>query len=179
MSRLIFGFGSLVTQATHSYGWRGTARLSGYRRVWVPSPLWGQSLLSVEPHEGSEIDGSILEVSEADWPGLLEREKGYDVHTVTASSLDPATKDVSLFVGRPDQAVAVNDKPILLSYLDTVVTGFVDNFGTDRARDFFGSTVGWSAGITKDRDDPIYPRTVSLSDQVKSLVDEELARLGL
>jgi len=179
VTRRIFGFGSLVTRDTHDYGWLGTARLKGYRRVWVPSNIWDISFLSVEQNDGFEIDGSILEVAPEAWPGLLEREKGYDVHDLNRTHLAPDFEDVSLFVGRPDAIHTDASKPILLSYLDTVMTGFADHFGAERARDFFKSTVGWQAGIRDDRGDPEYPRTVSLRPEIKSLVDEELKNLGL
>lgn len=179
MKQRIFGFGSLVTRATHSYSWLGTASLRGYRRAWVPSADWDVSLLSVEPNEGSRIDGSILEISGDAWPALLERERGYGLHELRPADLEPNFDHVSLFVGHRADDASATIRPILLSYLDTVMTGFVENYGAERARDFFKTTVGWSVGILKDRDAPKYPRTVPLRPEIKALVDEELERIGL
>ena len=179
MTHRIFGFGSLVTRATHDYGWRGPTQLTGYRRVWVPSLEWDVSLLSVEPSSTTTIDGVVLDVSEEDWPGLLERERGYDVQMLTPSMLSPEVSGVALFVGRTAPEKPAQGGKILLSYLDTVIAGFVETFGAERARAFFATTSGWSAGVEHDRAAPRYPRAIPLNPEIKALVDEELARLGL
>ncbi|MEO0341970.1 MAG: gamma-glutamylcyclotransferase [Pseudomonadota bacterium] len=179
VNRRIFGFGSLVTKGTHDYDWIGTCRLAGYRRVWVPSNTWDISFLSVELDPISTIDGAVLEIRDKDWPSLLEREKGYDVHHLDSSRIDPQFNAVSLFVGRPDAIDPERARPFLKSYLDTVITGFVDSFGVDRARGFFTSTAGWENGVKEDRSAPEYPRAVALRADIKTLVDEELEKLGI
>ena len=74
--------------------------------------------------------------------------------------------------GAPDAA-----RPVLLSYLDVVVQGYLREFGEDGVRRFFDTTHGWDAPILDDRTAPRYPRHVALSADERALTDSHLARL--
>ena len=64
--------------------------------------------------------------------------------------------------------------PVLLSYVDTVVQGFLQEFGEDGVARFFDTTGGWDAPIRDDRAAPIYRRAVTLSRAEAALVDRHL-----
>ena len=69
--------------------------------------------------------------------------------------------------------------PILLSYLDTVVQGFLREFGEAGAARFFETTRGWGAGIQDDRDAPLYPRAQPTTLRERAIVDAALRDLGI
>jgi hypothetical protein len=68
-----------------------------------------------------------------------------------------------------------DDHPILLSYIDVVVQGYLHMHGHDGVAHFFETTDGWDTLILNDRADPIYPRHQTLSAQERDLVDSHLA----
>ena len=68
--------------------------------------------------------------------------------------------------------------PILLSYLDVVVQGYLREFGRDGVERFFATTSGWDAPILNDRAEPRYPRYQSLSAQETRCVDDHLMELS-
>jgi hypothetical protein len=68
--------------------------------------------------------------------------------------------------------------PILLSYIDVVVQGFLCEFGPQGAEDFFATTTGWNAPILNDRSAPQYPRAQRLTAQETAVVDAGLSNLG-
>jgi hypothetical protein len=69
--------------------------------------------------------------------------------------------------------------PILLSYLDTVVQGYLREFGEAGAARFFETTTGWEAGIHDDRTDPVYPRAQDTTDRERALVDAALRDMNV
>lgn len=175
-----FGYGSLVNRATHDYTPATTARLTGWRRVWRQTRLRPFPFLSVEPAP-SEIDGLVAAVPGEDWSALDAREAAYRRHPVAADSLAPAPGWAHrIAVYRVDEAHAVPDAdgPILLSYLDAVVQGFLREFGPEGVVRFFATTAGWT-WILDDRDAPLYPRHQRLAPAERALTDAGTAALGL
>lgn len=173
-----FGYGSLVNRATHSYARTARATLSGWRRVWRHTRLRPFAYLSVEPGE-ARIDGLIAQVPGGDWAALDLREAAYRRHAV-APPLLSATPDwarrVEIYAVDPDHDDRAARHPILLSYLDAVVQGFLREFGEDGVARFFASTAGWS-DLLDDRADPIYPRHQVLAARERELVDAHVAAL--
>ncbi|WP_424942173.1 gamma-glutamylcyclotransferase family protein [Aliiroseovarius crassostreae] len=175
-----FGYGSLVNRRTHSYENAQPARLSGWRRAWRASPLRAVCYLTAVPVEGGEIDGLIASVPGADWDALDLRERAY--------ARVPLNGNVAHQAGEVDLAVyaiesgahhdPTRDNPVLLSYLDVVVQGYLDVFGRTGVDHFFQTTDGWHAPIRNDRADPIYPRAQVTSDLEKDLVDGWLKDLA-
>ena len=177
-----FGYGSLVNRRTHAYGEAYAARIAGWRRVWRHTHLRDIAFLSVEPAPGTEIDGLIAAVPGGDWRALDDRERGYDRHPLVGGLAHAATRPVSAQIYAVPAHRAAEPglrHPILLSYLDVVVQGYVTEFGEAGAERFFETTRGWEAPILDDRDRPRYPRAQRLTARDRGLVDAALRALGV
>jgi len=174
-----FGYGSLVNTATHIYDTTHPATVSGWRRVWKHTADRDLAFLSVEPFEGSQIDGLIAKVPGADWAALDERETGYSRAPLAADALrhDAGPLHVEMYQVTADTH-GIAEKPLLLSYIDVVVQGFLQVFGTDGVARFFDTTHGWNAPILNDRASPQYPRAQALTTGQTALVDAHLERVS-
>jgi len=177
-----FGYGSLVNRRTHGYGEAYAARVSGWRRVWRHTHLRPAAFLSVEPAPGVEIEGLIAAVPGGDWRSLDARERGYERQALTAGLAHAATRPVAAEI----YAVAARHAaepgcrhPILLSYVDVVVQGYLREFGEAGVERFFATTSGWEAPVLDDRAQPVYPRAQVLSARERGLVEAALAALGV
>jgi len=172
-----FGYGSLVNRATHDYPAAEPALLAGWRRVWVHTALRPVAFLSVEPASGVSIAGLVARVPGADWAALDAREFAYTRHAVTAQTgAGPLAAQVyAVAQGRAPGA----RHPILLSYLDAVVQGFLREYGPGGAAAFFATTAGWQAPVFDDRAAPRYPRAQVLGRSERATVDDALAALGV
>lgn len=180
-----FGFGSLVNQATHIYPAARTATLPGWRRHWVATDVSPHCFLSARPVSGAEIDGLMCDVPGGDWAALDARETNYARHPeqVTTRQGTAQVQEVQAQV----QVYAVEDRfntgdrtatPILLSYLDVVIQGYLREFGADGVARFIASTDGWDAPVLDDRTAPIYPRAQHLAPFETELVNGHLTTLG-
>lgn len=177
-----FGYGSLVNRDTHDFADTRRARLRGWRRVWRHTTLRPVAFLTAVPDAGAEIDGLIAPVPGADWPALDAREGAY----IRASAAGQVAHDLS---HRPDIAVytipeghheaAEAAQPILLSYLDVVVQGYLREFGEAGVAQFFDTTHGWEGPVLDDRAAPRYQRHRRLSPEERALTDEHLDRVGV
>ncbi|MCB2129508.1 MAG: gamma-glutamylcyclotransferase [Rhodobacteraceae bacterium] len=175
-----FGYGSLVNRATHDYAPGEPSTLTGWRRVWRHTRLRDWPYLSAEQAEG-EIDGLVAAVPGGDWALLDQREAAYRRHHVTHDRLCNApdwAARIEIYAVEETAAVPANGHPILLSYLDTVVQGFLREFGADGVARFFATTAGWTT-VLDDRAAPHYPRHQRLGRGERGLVDDHLAALGL
>lgn len=175
-----FGYGSLVNRATHAHADAHPATLRGWRRMWRHTALRPVAFLTVVPAPRSQIDGLIASVPGADWLALDDREHAYD--RVTAEDVThplPRALDVQLYT-IPDGKHGAPDRthPVLLSYIDTVVQGYLNAFGTDGVARFFDTTDGWDAPIADDRRAPRYTRHQTLTRAERALVDQHLASLS-
>lgn len=175
-----FGYGSLVNRNTHTYPVRGKAHIMGFRRVWRHSTKRRVAFLTVEEAEDVHIAGLVAEVPGADWDALDARERAYDRlalpqdHTPDAKSLD-----LHLYRAKPTHVGPPSLRhPVLLSYLDTVVDGYLSAFGETGVKEFFATTAGWDAPIRDDRRSPVYPRATEPDKDVLELVDAELRQLS-
>ncbi|WP_372886595.1 gamma-glutamylcyclotransferase family protein [Shimia sp.] len=177
-----FGYGSLVNRETHAYGGAHRARLGGWRRIWRHTDLRPVAYLTAIPDSSCEIDGLIAHVPGNDWRALDHRERAYERVAVCDQVSHPLPGPVSVAVytvpdgkhGRPDR-----EHPVLLSYVDVVVQGYLKEFGEPGVARFFDSTSGWSAPVLDDRAAPVYPRHQRLSPEERGLVDDHLKRLGV
>lgn len=176
MDAYFFGYGSLVNRATHVYAPAHAARLVGWRRRWVHTDGRGTPFLTGVPDAGSAIDGLVARVPGGDWAALDLREEGYLRHPVAVEGIVRAAQVYAV----PPRSMVVQDPPapILLSYLDVVVQGYLREFGPGGAEDFFATTDGWEIPVHDDRAAPLYPRHQVLSSAERGLVDRLLAGVG-
>ena len=176
----LFGYGSLVNLATHDLRDARPARMKGWRRAWKHTDLRPVAFLTVVPDLESEIDGMIAHVPNDDWLALDEREWAYDRIPATRSVIHPLTHDVEIAVYAvpPLKHTGPTDRhPLLLSYIDVVVQGYLRAFGREGADHFFATTVGWDGPIMDDRAAPRYPRHQQLNTTETGYVDDHLIRL--
>lgn len=176
-----FGYGSLVNRTTHDYADAHPAQASGWRRAWRHAGIRPVSYLTVLPCRETVIDGLIAHVPRGDWAALDARERAYDRLHATHQITHPLTRPAEIAIysvpeGRHSAPTA--DHPILLSYLDTVIQGFLTEFGEAGARRFFDTTDGWDAPILNDRAAPVYPRAKPLRTEERDFVDGCLKAIG-
>lgn len=169
-----FGYGSLVNLATHDYPNARPATLTGWQRVWRKTAQGPQAFLSVERADGVQIAGVVADVPGADWVALDQREAGYDRHDVTHLITHEGDMAPTSVYEVRDPHVDDAQNPILLSYLDVVVQGFLKIYGADGVAAFFATTAGWDTPILDDRASPRYPRHQLLSADERALVDRHL-----
>ncbi len=177
MTARFFGYGSLVNRATHAYPGAQPASLAGWRRVWVHVAVRPVAFLSVEPAPGVTIAGLVADVPGADWAALDAREFAYARHPVMAATGAGAVPAQVYAV--PQGQPPSQRHPILLSYLDAVVQGFLREYGPAGAEAFFATTQGWDAPVLDDRATPRYPRAQALTPADRATVDAALTALGV
>lgn len=168
-----FGYGSLVNLATHDYVNPRLTRLSGWRRIWQHAKSRPVAFLSVHPAKGA-IDGLVADVPAGDWAALDAREHAYLRQDVSAA----LGGQTAMYQADPAKIAPPSvEHPILLSYLDVVVQGYLQQFGETGVADFFATTDGWGP-IEDDRHDPLYPRFQTLTNSERALVDHHRAALA-
>ena len=166
-----FGYGSLVNRRTHAYPGGTPLTVRGWRRAWRHTALHPAPFLTAVRDPASQIDGLTAAVPMGDWEALDAREAGY-VRV-------PLPEGPSIYHVPTDlHAPATAPLPILLSYLDVVVQGYLAEFGEAGVARFFETTEGWDAPIRDDRDAPAYPRAQRLTPAETALVDRWRALLA-
>lgn len=174
-----FGYGSLVNRATHTFPQVNRASIAGWRRGWRHTDLREAAFLTAIADPETTIQGLIAHVPNDDWAALDKREWAYDRVPVTSAVEHSLTHDIDIAVyavpterhSRPSTM-----HPIMLSYLDVVVQGYLQEFGEGGARQFFETTDGWDIPVLNDRHAPRYPRHQSLSESETAFVDYHLAQ---
>lgn len=173
-----FGYGSLVNRNTHAFTPIHLSQITGWRRIWRRAPNRPAAFLSVIADSSAQIDGVIAPVPNDDWLALDAREYSYDRIAVTDLVQHTAAdvRDISIYAIPPDTSARPDaDHPILLSYVDAVLQGYLREFGEAGATRFIETTEGWDTPVRNDRAAPIYPRAQTLSVQERTLVDDMLA----
>lgn len=165
-----FGYGSLVNLNTHDYRQPVRTQITGWRRIWRSTTHRDFAILSVTPDAKTTIQGIVAQVPNADWAALDEREFAYQRQFLPDQTAIYEVKDRVIF---PDSGPF----PILRSYLDVVIQGYLREFGPTGAAQFFHTTDNWGP-IEDDRDAPKYPRHQNLSDHETSFIDAQLALLN-
>ena len=172
-----FGYGSLVNRATHIYTPAYRARLTGWRRAWKHTVGRVTPYLTGMRDPDSAIDGLVAHVPGGDWAALDLREEGYDRHAIPSGLTVEADVPMAAQVyAVPVLTIEVQDDPapILMSYLDVVVQGYLREFGEAGAHDFFATTDGWETPVLDDRSAPRYPRAQVLTSGETAFVDAKL-----
>lgn len=176
-----FGYGSLVNTATHDFPDPRPARIRGWRRAWRHTDLRPVAFLTAIPDQSSEIDGMIAHVPKDDWAALDQREWAYDRVAATSAVIHDLKRplDIAIYAVPENRHNAPSDAfPILMSYLDVVVQGYLRTFGPEGADRFFATTDGWDAPILNDRAAPRYPRHQALTPDETAFVDARLSNLA-
>jgi len=169
-----------VNRRTHVYRNAHPATLKGWRRCWRHIADLDTAFLTATPSDGDKIEGLIAAVPGADWAALDKREMFYQrVNTGSVShDLTPAPK-VQHYHAPVNLNTPTSDlRPILLSYLDVVIQGYLAEHGVDGVARFFDTTDGWNAPVLNDRSAPRYPRHQVLTKDESLLVDSHLANVG-
>lgn len=180
-----FGYGSLVNRQTrpNDEAFQPVSVLN-WQRAWAhrveqpggnvhqPAPEKGFTVLTVAYCKAGRLDGVQVSIDESEVAQLDAREAGYE-RQITRSDL--STDPVAIYVSRPEHvAMADADYPLLQSYTDCVLAGYLEVFGWAGVDRFIGGTQGWSAPIFPDRDHPIYPRAISLTADITAAFDERI-----
>ena len=175
-----FGYGSLVNRATHAFPRATRATAEGWGRVWKKTRLREVAFLTAIARPGMQIDGLVAAVPGHDWAALDAREWAYSRGPAGLVTHDlKGDIDIQIYRTRPEHdADGSQDHPILLSYLDTVVQGYLEEFGPLGAERFFATTDGWDSPVLDDRAAPRYPRAQRLSQAETDVVDGALRILG-
>lgn len=133
----------------------------------------------------TSIDGVLVTLHRRDLPALDEREAGYDRHLLPISAfvapdevLDSVNGDgIYVYVSDNQHCFDADaDHPVLQSYVDCVLAGFLDLFGERGLLAFMDTTRGWDRPIDNDRNNPRYPRAVNLSLQQQQQFDALLSK---
>ena len=180
-----FGFGSLVNTGTHRYVPVTAVSVKGWKRIWVNADCYEYAFLSVVPDVDSQIQGLMAKVPNNDWEELDAREVGYLRRVLTdecwMAEASPEllaqdqADDVQMYVlerGEP----ATPAKPILWTYLETVLYGYYQWFGAEGVQAFIESTIAWT-DMLDDRQSPIYPRYVAAEGEAVAVVDAAIQSL--
>jgi len=176
-----FGYGSLVNTKTHVYQDARPAKLSGWRRAWKRTNARDMSFLTIVPTDRTELLGLIAKVPDADWDALDAREVGYDRLIATDMIAHDHAENPELAIYAIPETTRfppTPDYPILLSYLDVVLQGYLHVFGEAGVQHFMETTDGWDTVVLNDRANPIYPRAQMLSADETALVDTCLMQVG-
>ncbi|WP_037371773.1 gamma-glutamylcyclotransferase [Salipiger mucosus] len=175
-----FGYGSLVNRLTHGFDPAHPARARGWRRAWRYTADREVAYLTAIPDAGCEIEGLIAPVPDDGWAALDQREHAYDRRDARDWVQHEAggVEQLALYAIAPERMRDPDGThPVLLSYLDVVVQGYLSEFGEAGADRFFETTSGWEAPILDDRATPRYPRAQKLKAGERAYVDDWLRRL--
>ena len=173
-----FGYGSLVNRDTRPPLEQAfKARLSGWERHWahrVADEGADRHCTSLSARPTSDaamaIDGVVVLIEESELPTLDQRESGYFRQAVPISAFDMEAElpvqEVAIYQSLPENFAAANENfPILQSYIDCVLAGYAHLFDEAGLNEFMRTTNGWTGHILNDRNQPFYPRAVSLLDE--------------
>jgi cation transport protein ChaC len=186
----IFGYGSLVNRRTRrAHLVAGPARASGWRRSWshcVETENGKVCALTIVPNAEAEVAGVVVLEHRDHLPALDAREIGYQRVPISVVADEPpilpAPGHQESFSYTSTSAAyrrGSREFPIWRSYLECVLSGFLDLGGDVAARNFIVSTDGWDAPILDDRSAPKYMRAVQLSEDIRREVDALIRSLGL
>ncbi len=190
-----FGYGSLVNLQTLPEGAKAIPGvLRGYVREWRlagETDYGGVCALTIRRDPSWNILGVMVEDRRKNLPALDRREARYDRIPLPEDSffaeggnarpsLATATGAIFAYRGSPI-FVRWGDKdyPILLSYIDCILSGFYALWGPQGIAHFMETTRGWHVPVRNDRAAPLYPRAVAIAPDVQRLIDEALEQAGV
>lgn len=189
---LYFGYGSLVNRNTRpAEEIAHSARLKGWQRVWdhrVSDPYRDKrcTSLSIEPSPEVAVEGVIVRLDLDKLPQLDEREAGYDRLVLPASDFDlpedlqeqmamEGIEDIMVYRSQEqNRGLADAENPVLQSYVDCVMAGYLHRFGEEGVNALVSSTRGWECSLFNDRTTPYYPRWVEVSPADQQYFDDSI-----
>ena len=185
-----FGYGSLVNRETlPEDALTARVRVSGWRRAWRHSVGTGdmrRCTLTVIPDPDCSILGAVVAQPGHHEDTMQRREALYhriDLPPTAVDWLDGRPDEWPepfIHVGEPAyRRAGDHDHPVLLSYVETVLAGFLRTFGDDGPRHFFETTADWHVPVMDDRNSPVYARATQLGEDERLLVDDLLAEAGV
>ncbi len=177
-----FGYGSLVNLATHVYSDPHAAKISGWRRTWTTTNDTKFALLNIQPFAENMLLGMIAGIPDSNWCALDQRELGYhrqDVTDVVFSDKLTLQSCSVYVVSKPAKSIKEKNSPILLTYLDVVLQGFLQIYGERGPKEFFATTDSWDRPVLDDRKDPRYPRHQRLRKDETAMVNDLLKEHSL
>ena len=118
---MFFGYGSLVNRATQDYPGVKRATVSGWRRAWRHTGARKVAFLTAVPCPNTQIDGLLAEVPEGDWAALDAREWAH-----IRAPAEPGRGAQIYHIPADLHTAPSQTHPILLSYLDVVVQGYLN-----------------------------------------------------
>ena len=184
-----FGYGSLVNRDTRPAGeFSEPATLKGWRRVWENRTADADrsqqcTSLSIEalsqPTQGA-IEGVIARMPVSELQQLDLREAGYNRLKLPVDQFELSdlvdTQFVYVYQSEPQNRFLANQEhPILQSYIDCVLAGYLTQFGSAGMQAMIDSTRGWNHPVLDDRAAPHYPRAVEIDKNLQQLIDQLLA----
>ncbi len=164
------------------------AVLKGWRRVWenrTADPKRRShrcTSLSIEalahPSMGS-IEGVVARMPVSELTQLDEREAGYDRLKLPVDEFELTDRVETDFVYVYQSQVlhrflADEEHPILQSYIDCVLAGYLTQFGRSGMQNMVNSTRGWDRPVMDDRVAPHYPRAVDIDADLQLSIDQLL-----
>lgn len=191
MTITYFGYGSLVNVDTIPPGANVTpGRLKGWIREWrvcgIGTDGHGRCSLTVREKPGAEIWGVLAQEPKTRLEALEQREKRYHkiesigMHFACEAARQPGPEDLFLFKASPEHRTwGCHVHPILQSYLDCVLAGYFRIWGEEGVDHFLETTDGWHVPVLQDREEPRYPRSVTVAPELTDLIDEKLNKLGV
>ena len=177
----VFAYGSLVGRRSRTPGLEvARASIVGWMRTWshgIVTPRGRVCALSIAPSVSTTIQGLALTCDDGTLREMDEREIGYSrvqvpAHTWVESGVPLETPCWVYIGGAAHRVASQQEYPIWLSYLITVLVGYMELGGPLGLEEFFRTTVGWETPILDDRDNPKYSRAVHLSAEE----DEDIQR---
>ncbi len=72
---------------------------------------------------------------------------------------------------------ATEEFPVMRSYADCVIAGYLRTFGYDGAKRFLDSTEGWDSPWVDDRERPRHPRAVTLTTDEQGAIESLLTAI--
>lgn len=179
----IFGYGSLVnrqtfTQAEDFY----RVSVDGFIREWshrTVTPFGQITALTLRRMEEKTVDGVAISFAARHLPKIDQREIGYVKEKIDGNCVDWKEQTrkharLHVYTSKGSGLLATAEFPILQSYIDVVMQGYLTVFGKEGAKRFIDSTLGWRGYILNDRDAPIYPRHTKITDVERSIIDQLL-----
>lgn len=147
-------------------------------------PGFPAALLTVLPEQGAGVDGLLVFDDAANLPSIDQREARYERHEISSNELEifgEVPADCAIFVY---QAITYlpphrEEPKILQSYLDAVLQGFLREHGRDGVQRFVSETRNFQIAIQRDREKPIYPRAVRLTNEEADFFDALLESAGV